>query len=838
MPLPADQAKAQSPLAGVILCCTAIDQDHRLAKWAIEMGAAHKYDLTSDVTHLVIGHIFTPKYKYVAKERPDVKVVLPQWLEAVRESWLKGGDTDVAVLEETHRAPTFYDLRICVTGFDDLYQRQYLQDKITANGALYSGDLTKSVTHLITRKPQGQKYTHAKLWNVKTVSLEWFTESLARKMALDESLYDPVLPPEQRGIGAFKLVPDETTPIGKRMRPPETGEGEGRRKLRRTASTKLGSQSSAIWNDIASGGSFSARPEGDDLWQELKPHASTADKAVAPESRAPLRKAASMVELNSQNAPIERPVETRGIFAGRFIYMHGFTKDQFDILEKFLADNGARVAKSPESLDLLSDRDLDMGFVILPYNVTHDQFEGVPQRARKLNQVNEWWVELCLHHKKLADPNVEMLCRPLPQLRTPVFRGMTITVSGFVDFDRLHVYKVLKLMGATFAEALSHDTKLLICGAFSPTSHKIKFCVDQSIPVVSAEWLWACIASASLKPLDGYHLTPSGQHSRDPAVQSHPRHDPARPAAVGSKKERLHTRSLNGDRAVAAARPDAGLTKTNKDSIYVPHTAKRAGPFYDSGSDGENGDVGAGVSALNGATSQNPLQELSSSARNCQRRHSSTLRRADTAADLRSVRQTRSPPPPYSATTDNRDNTNLNPNPASNTTRTERANIPTESGASSSNAVSSANAPTLNDTIAALIAQKKQQQATASRPGSAHSSTEPGNHRRKRQLGRAPSTTSNASAGSSATLPPTLSEEGGNNKTGDGSTAVAAAAADGKAWSGAVVAEPSQALAWGDAGCTQEGGALRSVQAIGVVRDVGADEGVGSRVGRRRAGRG
>lgn len=83
------------------------------------MGAVHKYDLTSDVTHLVVGNIDTQKYRYVAKERPDVKVVTPAWIAAVRESWLEGGETDVEKLEEEHRVPTFSGLRMCITGFED-----------------------------------------------------------------------------------------------------------------------------------------------------------------------------------------------------------------------------------------------------------------------------------------------------------------------------------------------------------------------------------------------------------------------------------------------------------------------------------------------------------------------------------------------------------------------------------------------------------------------------------------------------------------------------------------------------------------------------------------------
>lgn len=83
------------------------------------MGAVHKLDLTSDVTHLIVGDTDTPKYKYVAKERTDVKCLLPTWIEAVRQSWLEGGETDVDQLEQEHKLPTFTGLRVCVTGFED-----------------------------------------------------------------------------------------------------------------------------------------------------------------------------------------------------------------------------------------------------------------------------------------------------------------------------------------------------------------------------------------------------------------------------------------------------------------------------------------------------------------------------------------------------------------------------------------------------------------------------------------------------------------------------------------------------------------------------------------------
>ena len=92
------------------------------------MGAIHKLDLTSDVTHLIVGDTDTPKYKYVARERSDVKCLLPEWIEAVRQSWMEGGDTQVEVLESQYHLPTFAGLKVCVTGFEDCTSKKHLKE--------------------------------------------------------------------------------------------------------------------------------------------------------------------------------------------------------------------------------------------------------------------------------------------------------------------------------------------------------------------------------------------------------------------------------------------------------------------------------------------------------------------------------------------------------------------------------------------------------------------------------------------------------------------------------------------------------------------------------------
>jgi DNA replication regulator DPB11 len=125
--------------------------------------------------------------------------------------------------------------------------RNYIQETAVTNGADFKKDLTKSVTHLIAREANGQKYKFATQWNIKVVSIKWFDESLERGMILDESLYQPLVPFEKQGIGAWSRC---ISPAPAKQKGPESVSDLRPRKLRRIASAKLGGQNEGIWNDI------------------------------------------------------------------------------------------------------------------------------------------------------------------------------------------------------------------------------------------------------------------------------------------------------------------------------------------------------------------------------------------------------------------------------------------------------------------------------------------------------------------------------------------------------------------------------------------------------------
>lgn len=100
------------------------------------MGGIHKYDLTPNVTHLIVGEYDTPKYRHVAKERPDIVPMTTGWIYEAREMWMADQEFNFAALEAKWRLKTFESgggdpessepasrenkrLLCCLTGFED-----------------------------------------------------------------------------------------------------------------------------------------------------------------------------------------------------------------------------------------------------------------------------------------------------------------------------------------------------------------------------------------------------------------------------------------------------------------------------------------------------------------------------------------------------------------------------------------------------------------------------------------------------------------------------------------------------------------------------------------------
>jgi hypothetical protein len=176
---------------------------------------------------------------------------------------------------------------------------------------------------------------------MKIVSLEWFEQSLERGMVLDEAFYDPRLPVEERGHGAWDRREFPSPGLGKRIREEEPSQSLNpfRRKLRRSASTKMGSQSEALWAGITAASLERPQDERDD-WTEdtvakqdtLREHtpAMRPEDYTGPEDDAPPDADPAYEARQPLLAQAGDDIAV-GIFQGRIVFPHGFDNEKVTV---------------------------------------------------------------------------------------------------------------------------------------------------------------------------------------------------------------------------------------------------------------------------------------------------------------------------------------------------------------------------------------------------------------------------------------------------------------------------------------------------------------------------
>jgi DNA replication regulator DPB11 len=488
-------ATTERPLAGAVICCTSIAPEVRsqLAEWVLQMGAEHRLDLTSDVTHLLVAHTDTPKYKYVARERDDVTVLRPTWVDAVRECWMDARPIDMNALTAEHRLPIFEGLKICVTGFDDLHLRAGMQQNVIQNGGQYSGDLTKDVTHLIANKPEGKKYEYATQWKQKVVSLQWYADTLKRGMQLDESFYHPTRPITEQGVGAWNRKVQSQTQSLKRA-PEESSAPERSRKLRRTASSRLSSQSENIWSDIVGGGFKTSDVE-----------------------RPQVRSVKSMPAFDAQDDSQDTQPHIIAISEGYLDRRH-FTIQLFDqrkkeMLEKILLERGGMVFESlQQAQDAAADSEQIM---IVPHTTPATHMQQLIDSRSSLTIVSEFWLEYCMFQKRFVEPELYPLCTMLSQAKLAGFSKLRINATGFSGIQALHISKLVNMLGGQYQESFTPEVSALICSNTNDSSQKLYHARKWNVPVVSLSWLIWCLRDGRLASYEKHSMLQQSRATTD-----------------------------------------------------------------------------------------------------------------------------------------------------------------------------------------------------------------------------------------------------------------------------------------------------------------------------------
>lgn len=154
-------------------------------------------------------------------------------------------------------------------------------------------------------------------------------------MILDETRYDPLLPAEEQGVGAWNPSLPETS--SKREKPTDFGNTRTR-KLRRVASSKLGNQNEGIWGDIMGGGFETAERN-----PSISTSSKTGDNATREETQATskdehFRNGDAFNEESTQPLAEQPFKEMSGFLQNCYFFIHGFSSKQVSCPEPWLAN--------------------------------------------------------------------------------------------------------------------------------------------------------------------------------------------------------------------------------------------------------------------------------------------------------------------------------------------------------------------------------------------------------------------------------------------------------------------------------------------------------------------
>lgn len=508
---------AESPLEGALLCCTSISVEDRtrLAEYAQEMGAKHTLDLTSDVTHLLVGNTDSKKYQYVAKEREDVRVLLPQWVHAIRNKWMADEIIDLNEMDAEYKCPALYGLKICITGFEDLDFRNELARNIAKHGGQYTGDLTKDVTHLIAFTPQGKKYEYAGTWGIKVVSLKWYKDTLDRGMQLDETLYHPAMPPEQQGRGAWNRQSPGSSRLGKRQRTEPVAQ-EPSRKLRRAASARFGGQQNDMWNDIV------GNPPTDDAdgpstklraTRSMSNVKQDTDLHTKPELNTN-EPASVQVQPSDQDSHSTVQGHQGGFLTGKHFAQKGFDEPRKSLLLSALSGLGAIIHEGIGDLLKGVDDDDHSRSLIVPYDIELKQLTTIQRTLRRSSIVTELWLEYCMTVKAFVPPESYALAAPVCPTDIPGISKLIVNASGFHQLQTMHIAKTVKKLGATYQETFTPQTSVLITNSSNLNHQKVLHATSWKVPVVTEKWLWKLIATNRIPSFENFAVSRPNQEAK------------------------------------------------------------------------------------------------------------------------------------------------------------------------------------------------------------------------------------------------------------------------------------------------------------------------------------
>lgn len=176
-------------MRGMIITTSGMEQAEKkkLKKMIERMAGIHSNAFHDGVTHLVSATARSQKYE-VAVEK-EIPCMLAEWVEDV---WKVSRNELVTAVDprfSVHRCPPLLGVTVCVSQLNKA-DKDLLKRTVENYGGVYSGVLEmETTTVLVCTSPEGDKYSHAKKWNIPCVSSQWVFHSIEKGYCLQTNKY-------------------------------------------------------------------------------------------------------------------------------------------------------------------------------------------------------------------------------------------------------------------------------------------------------------------------------------------------------------------------------------------------------------------------------------------------------------------------------------------------------------------------------------------------------------------------------------------------------------------------------------------------------------------------
>jgi len=169
----------------------------KLEKLIVYMSGTYSNAIRPNETQILVGSaVGSIDYKYALENGIDI--VESEW---IHECWKEKKYVNTTKF----KMKPFCGCLIAVTGLASP-TRLEIKKLVENYGGLYTPDLTRSCTHLLSKEPEGLKYHYAIQWGIHCVSPDWLFDSINEQCCKDEKSYllpvvsrRPTFSPRSRG---------------------------------------------------------------------------------------------------------------------------------------------------------------------------------------------------------------------------------------------------------------------------------------------------------------------------------------------------------------------------------------------------------------------------------------------------------------------------------------------------------------------------------------------------------------------------------------------------------------------------------------------------------------